>query len=172
MVRAALGVGVVPLLLELHVLHLVTDHCHREDKGREGVRRVAVGIFLGRSLNAGSRLKERYCTTHFRSCHYQRQPLEEFLAHFCPHRMSSTTGREIFVRTAPFQSPRDSHRSRTSLVHRGHRSGRFQSSIRGVVLGVILAVHFHYRDLGEYGSGCTSLQKLVDSFLDSRQSMH
>lgn len=25
-VRAALGVGVVPLLLELHVLHLVTDH--------------------------------------------------------------------------------------------------------------------------------------------------
>lgn len=26
-VRAALGVGVVPLLLELHVLHLVANHC-------------------------------------------------------------------------------------------------------------------------------------------------
>lgn len=50
MVRAALGVGVVPLLLVLHVLHLVTDHfgerkreCTHVDGGgdaREGTVQV------------------------------------------------------------------------------------------------------------------------------------
>lgn len=51
MERAALGVGVVPLLLELHVLHLVADDCGSTRNSPSTVDRAR-----GEATGSGSRL--------------------------------------------------------------------------------------------------------------------